>query len=372
MYTYLRDRKYYEDIYDHITVDHARRNMEGFEEIYRKWFETMPDEKPDSHRSVFNLNWIYMLMVGSELVERHDQREPHVDEMIVKDEAKDRRVAAVRLTHEPVCEHCGKTGLRITDKMLHTRNGFDNPEEVLFMLSCPSCSKNTATWEDGTVLERHKTFCPKCKAVMNEKNSRRGNVITTTYTCQECGYSYKEKMDYGVKEEAPDPTYEHDKSIYCLTDEKILQEHRDGKWRLEGMIQLGKEWKEKEENKHVYDAVANLKKPKIAEITPLLAPALEEANYIEFSLDKPEIDKHVIVGFNCLDGKSGREDYESRKTLKKLIDTALKDTNWRLMADGISYRLGYLSGRIRAYEGEEDMKKLVTQIKGLKQKSLTE
>lgn len=29
------------------------------------------------------------------------------------------------------------------------------------------------------------------------------------------------------------------------------------------------------------------------------------------------------------------------------------------MSDGISYRLGYLSGRLRAYEGEEDLKNLV-------------
>jgi len=366
---HLRNRQVYEDIYDRITVQYARQNMVGFEEIYRKWFKIMPDEKPESHRSAFNLNWIYMLMVGSELVERHDEREGHVNDMMAKDEAKDEQIAAARLTKEPACRHCGKTGLRITDKMLHNRDSFDSPEEVLFMLSCPSCGKNTSCWEDGTLLEHSKTFCPKCKAIVNERSSHRGKVITTTYTCQKCGHSYKEKLDYGVKDEEPDPTYEHDRAMYCLTDQKMLQEHRDGKWRLEGMVELGKEWKEKEDNKHIYDAVANLKKPKIAEITPLLAPALEKAGYIEFSLDKPEIGQHVIVGFNCLDDKSGREDYDSRKTLKKLVDATLKDTNWRLMNDGISYRLGYLNGKIRAYEGEHDMKKLVSQVKSLKPKS---
>jgi hypothetical protein len=47
--------------------------------------------------------------------------------------------------------------------------------------------------------------------------------------------------------------------------------------------------------------------------------------------------------------------------LKKLIQKALEDTNWRLMSEGISYRLGYLKGRLRAYESEEDLKKLVLQ-----------
>lgn len=157
--------------------------------------------------------------------------------------------------------------------------------------------------------------------------------------------------------------------MYCLIDEKILQEHRDGKWRLEGMVRLGKEWKEKEDNKHIYDAVAELKKPKIADITRLLAPVLEKVGYIEFNLDKPEMGQHVVIGFNCLDSKSEREDYDSRKTLKKLIDEALKDTNWRLTSEGISYRLGYLNGRIRAYESESAMKELVTKSRGIKLKS---
>ena len=78
--------------------------------------------------------------------------------------------------------------------------------------------------------------------------------------------------------------------------------------------------------------------------------------------------RDVYVGFSCLDSKSDRNDYDSRKTLKKLVDSALEDTNWRLMSDGISYRLGYLNGRVKAYEGEEDLKKLVMKSKKLKPK----
>jgi predicted DNA-binding ArsR family transcriptional regulator len=81
--------------------------------------------------------------------------------------------------------------------------------------------------------------------------------------------------------------------------------------------------------------------------------------------------RDVFIGFSCLDNKSGREDYDSRKTLKKLVDKALIDTNWRLMSDGISYRLGYLNGKIRAYEREEDIKKLVMQTRKLQPKQTT-
>ena len=45
--------------------------------------------------------------------------------------------------------------------------------------------------------------------------------------------------------------------------------------------------------------------------------------------------------------------------MKDLVLYGNRVTNWRLMSDGISYRLGYLNGRVKAYEGEEAMKELV-------------
>jgi len=55
--------------------------------------------------------------------------------------------------------------------------------------------------------------------------------------------------------------------------------------------------------------------------------------------------------------------------LKKLVVKALKGTNWRLTTDEISYRIGYLTGRLHAYEREEDLKRLVMQEQKLKNKS---
>lgn len=78
--------------------------------------------------------------------------------------------------------------------------------------------------------------------------------------------------------------------------------------------------------------------------------------------------RDVFIGFNCLDSKSDREDYDSRKALEKLIKKTLEHTNWRLMSDGISYWLGYLNGGLRAYEREEDLKELVMKTRKLKAK----
>lgn len=247
------------------------------------------------------------------------------------------------------------------------REGQDN-DDVLFMLRCPRCEKNTAVWEDGALWERRHTKCPKCQSVMQETSSRRDKVITTTYACPDCSHTCKDRLDLNREEEPEDLDYEEDRRIYCLQDESIRKEHQEAKVRLEGLIRFAKEHQEKEDNKHIYDAMKELKKPKIAELTPLLQPVLEKAGYIDFSLDKPEMGKDVLVGFNCLDTKSDRNDYDSIKTLEKLVKKTLADTNWRLMSDGIHYRLGYLNGRIRAYEREEDLKSLVIKDRKLKPK----
>lgn len=293
--------------------------------------------------------------------------------MMAADEAKDEQLANTRLTSEPECMHCSKTGLRILSKdLMHRGEHYkhDDPEEALIMLECPVCKKRSAYWEDGELWERMTTKCPKCRAIMQETTKRIGKVIATTYACPDCKHTYKDKLDLNrpkKPEENPDPDYEKDKKRFCLSDEEG-KKYLEARHNWEGAQSVLEEMKERRDNKDIYDAVKDMKKPKIAELIPLLTEPLEKAGYIEFHLDKPEMGQDVYVGFSCLDSKSDRDDYDSRKTLKKLVETTLTDTNWRLMSDGISYRLGYLNGRVRAYESEEALKELVIKSGKLKAK----
>jgi hypothetical protein len=45
--------------------------------------------------------------------------------------------------------------------------------------------------------------------------------------------------------------------------------------------------------------------------------------------------------------------------LEKVLNKALNGVNWKLMSDGISYRLGILSGSLKGFEAEEDLVELV-------------
>jgi hypothetical protein len=65
--------------------------------------------------------------------------------------------------------------------------------------------------------------------------------------------------------------------------------------------------------------------------------------------------RFVVVPFVVQDGKPERNEYDSKTALKKLIASVLEGTNWRLMSGGVSYRVGYLSGKLRCHETEEDL-----------------
>lgn len=373
-YTHLKPRSYYENLYDHHTVESARRDIVYYEEFHQKLERNLPEgDKIERPGNAFLLNVFYMEVLGNKLLDRYNNRETHINEWMARDEAKDTQVATARLTEEPYCQHCSKQGLRIIDKSLMHRGEWvsnNNPDEVLFMLRCPSCKKTSAFWEDGTAWKIGPTLCPKCQTEMTQKTTKTKKAFVFTYTCPSCRHSYKEKMDLTTPDKQLDPNYDQDRITYCLLNKEFrdrLISFREG---MEAAARLGKELKEKEDNKHIYDAIKDMKKPKIAELSTILSSALEPVGYIEFSLDKPDIGKDVIIGFSCLDGKNERSDYDSEKTLKKTIDKALADTNWRLMSDGIHYRLGYLSGRLRAYEREEDLKALVMKSKKLKLKKV--
>lgn len=364
MYTHLKDRQYYEDIYDRHTVEWARRDTVYYDNFHDEMKRNLPKgEKLDKPGNAFALNLFYMQVVGNDLLRRYEEREGSITEWMARDSAKDEQIAEARLSSEPTCRHCDKQGLRLIDKILIHRgdhHDFDEPEEVVFTLCCPYCEKNTAIWEDGTVWLPKPTHCPKCASVMTEKTTTTKTATIFTYTCPSCSHTYKDKLDFSKKEEEKsDPDFDKDREHYCLRDTEFRERLFKMRHDFEEMARLGKEFKEKEDNKHLYDVMKEMKKPKIAELNTLLAPALEKAGYIEFSLEKPEMGKDVFVGFNCLDSKSDRSDRDSTKTLKKVVEKAIQNTNWRLMSDGISYRLGYLNGRLRAYEREEDLKKLV-------------
>ena len=128
---------------------------------------------------------------------------------------------------------------------------------------------------------------------------------------------------------------------------------------IKAFIDRQKEEDKKDKNP-VYQKARQLKKLKINQLKELLVKAIEKDGYKDLQFGKPEMGQFVIIDFSVNDTKDDRKERDSENTLKKIIKTSLNDTNWRLMTDGVRYRLGILTGRIKAYEQEEDLVKLVS------------
>lgn len=375
----LELRQSYEDRYDHSTVNLCRAREDMLRRVIDKARKeglpklTGKDKDKDPEREFAKvINLSYYSMVDCMAGDRWEERERTINEWMAKDEAKDRQLNEARLSKEPICQHCNKTGLRIIDKLLMNRSDdiMSNDEEVLFMLECTHCHKRSSIWQDGARWERRKTHCPKCRAVMIETSTRKGYILTDTYVCPSCSHSYKETLDLTPTKsnaEEFDPLYETDQARFCLTAEQGAK-YLEGKRNLESLGKLMDEMKEKEANKALYDAVGSLQKVNIGQLTTVLQSALDMAKYSEPHFEQPDMGKDVTIAFSCLDTKADRSDYDSRNTLKKAVAEALHETNWRLMSSGIDYRLGYLTGRLRAYEREEDLLALVRKDKKLIEK----
>lgn len=97
----------------------------------------------------------------------------------------------------------------------------------------------------------------------------------------------------------------------------------------------------------------------VVELEKLLSKILEKSGYVKLVFDKPEINQFVIVPFTVQDDNPKRKDRESELELRKIINKTLEKTNWRLMSEGMTYRLGYLFGRLKGYEREKDLIKLL-------------
>src|SRR4030043_1994968 len=130
-------------------------------------------------------------------------------------------------------------------------------------------------------------------------------------------------------------------------------------YEAEQLKRLVDGWEEKEKNKKFYDELAKIKKLSIAEIEKLLTPIFEKSGYKNLQFSKPEFGRGIKVEFTAQEAQTARKEYNSRIGLQNLVKQSLLRTNWKLMSDGVSYRLGFLQGRLIGIENEDDLKELV-------------
>lgn len=347
-----RDQIYYSELYDKITIEKCQRlqESEGLKSLEDK-DKSVAKIKKDFFDKCVVPTAMYFLK-GERYLDKEKTIKEWMDRDLVLDEKLEKAIEPIGVR----CLGCSSSKMKCISRDF--MNYADGKDEVLFMFQCEKCGKRRAYWENGKEWEPKPSLCPKCKAELKSEHRRKGNIIETTYSCSECDYRDVENLDLDKKEEeSVDADFEANRKKYCLSSEDGMK-YSIEKGHMEAMKDLVDEMKEKESNTELYDEISKIKKLTIVELQSLLNPVLEKAGFSGLAFEKPEILKDVILSFSLQDNRIGREKLTSVQDFQTLTKKTLADTNWRLMSDGASYKLGFLSGRLKGVEGEDDLKKL--------------
>ncbi len=295
---YSKDKSYYSALYDHFTIEECKRIE-----------KTCHKDKSETNRMVKDL--LFYFTKG----ERYLEKNKTIDKWMMRDKQKDEKLENADPPSQIYCA-CN-TLMDFHFKELHSE--LDKEDRVLFFYRCPNCHKGRMLFENG------KEYKPK--------------------------HSHKDnnELDLDIKENKQDKAnnknFDRDRKKYCLSDEKG-QKYSSEKFNLEKLKYF---IEEQEKNKKLVRQTKQIKIMNVIELEKFLSKRLAKEGYIKFQISKPEIDKDVIIVFATCD-KSKRCGTNSRSQLKKHIGEALVSTNWHLMSDGIDYRLGILTGRLKGEE----------------------
>lgn len=347
---YLKDENYYSDLYDLRTVKECLGSHESA-------IKVPPQKTKESKVRAISLTIdIFTYYVKGE---RFRNKFGTINEWMKKDKEKDDRVEKASTPQNIYCDFCSSK-MEMTMKHLHS-----DDIRVMFWFECPKgCKRRKAIFDNGEEYKPKPNLCPKCSSEVKEISKKDGEIITTNIACPNCNYKTKEIMDFGKdrKEWAEEQRQDQEllekfRSKYCMTD-KEGQEYISHVENMKHFVALMKETEEKQKDP-AYQQARQVKKISVVELEKLLNETFEKEKYIKLIFDKPELDRFVIIPFTVQDSDSKQEENDSRNKLKKLIIKTLEGSNWRLMSEGITYRLGYLSGKLKGYEREDDLAKFI-------------
>ena len=359
---YLQDEQYYIDLYDLFTI---KRCLDFKKASYQTELPPLAGKEVNKKRIKPIINSLMEVSIYCIKGERYKTKLSTIREWMEQDRKKQNFLDS---TPSPQNIHCPECHILMerTLKSLDDSNG--QPMRVLFFFECPSCNKRKGVYNTGEIFTSKTDPCDKCSSNTRRTYKRKGNIVTTIWTCSYCKYIKKAFEDYTKIDEKWEKEQSEDKkllqkyrSIYCFS-EKDGQEYIESTTQLKAAVK----WfagKEKQEQDPAYQKVKKLKKLSVVELEKLINEVLEKNKYVKLTFDKPEIDRCVIVPFTVQDANRSRKEYDSRNNIQKIVIKTLEDTNWRLMSEGVTYRLGYVSGRLKGYEREEDLMKIVEKKK---------
>lgn len=375
---YLRDKKYYEDRYDILTIEECLEQIEIVHKVNQKTklapeLKNYPESEIKRNMNLFLGRLLFLIKAN-----RYKNRASTISKWIDEDKSKQDKLDNTP-PPEIICPDCDTQ--MVADDFRDLRDWPENePLRVLYIFNCPKCKKRLGAYDNGEIHKSKFDLSLKCKKELTITNKRKDKVITTFYKCKNCSYSKKEvfdlkkhdeehkkwEEDQKKKEEANNKLLEKYRKEFCLSD-KEGKEYVDC---LEAMEVANEVYDEAlaEFDNPAQEKLMTLKKIEIVDLEKLLNKALASSDFGALSLGSPDIDRYVLVPFTIQEKNSKRHGSESIYDLYDLFKKTLENTNWRAPKDSFSYRLGFIKGTLKGYESEEDLLKLVGKEKPLKPK----
>lgn len=269
------------------------------------------------------------------------------------------------------CEQCGRKFKELSRNF----EGIDClKSRIMFTLICEDCRIVKHVYENGDEIVLTLERCSKCKASVKSDCTFSDDVSTYFYECTKCGHQEKDvhapkRFTHELEEEKKKDSelLQQYREQFCLNDE-------EGKVAVDVLEQMkfANEVYTYELSKYsdpAREKSFQVKKLNISELERLLNSKLLPEGYRKLSFGRVVIEKFVIVPFSIQDTESDRTAERSIQCFIATVNDLLENTNWRLMIDSTSYHLGYLSGRFKGHEREEDITSL---FEGKQKQKVTE
>jgi hypothetical protein len=343
---HLQDKQYYEDLYDKLTI---RECLSWTERILDKELLEELKLKPKKEQDQF-LSYLVGLPLSLIKGERYLARENTIKEWMEEDRQRDNFISS-HPAPTAYCPKCSERMESVFDDLDWTPKNTNL--RILHLYRCEACNEKKGLYSDGEPFVFEDDFCPKCHKKWKPKYTKTKTKLKIKNTCSSCGYKEEDVIELTTKPKETDPYFEEDRKEYCLSKEegeKYRHWKEVGEPRLRHLLET---IEDQEKHKDVYEKANNIKMLTISEISDLLAKELAKANFKGLVITDTKVSRDLIISFSVQDTKNGRNEVNSRNALKKALAKILQDTNWKLMSDGIRYKLGLLSGRLRGIDNKE-------------------
>jgi len=341
MYKYLKDRSYYEDLYDRSTVESGL--------WHEDYFFNKAKDKKGKKLSEDMAKWLCRIQLYFYTGDRYSKREDCINKWMERDRKEDDLLENTPIP-DALCFMC-ENPMEFAHKHLQT-DFKKNESYVEFIFHCKDCEVSSVFNNKGRD-DRIPWQCPECKKRLSIKHTRKNNVITTKEHCDFCGYNHEDELDLSSKPEVKKvPTkaelkkFREDKLRFCLSPQEGMK-YMESVANLERLNKILGDVEKKDERPKV-------KVLSIRESQKYLKEVLKANGCENITFSEPDTVEDVVFRFKAIDSRE-RGAYDARKIVKKAVITKFIGTNWVLMSDGVSYRLGVLEGRLKGKEYSEDV-----------------